>query len=201
MRRLHILNTLMNVMVAAIATPYLAAESSVHVHVTDAYGTQLPMAQIAIATGNSEIRLKQDEEVQLKNGSYTVRVEVPGFSPAVVPVVVDQPKQVFAIAMRLGDIEGNRPFCTIAGRVEPEEAPLRLKLLELYGAYFADVPLGMDGAFAFRNLECGTYLLVAIGPSGCRGTAVLVAKSAQSQMDFALPKSSSKACTTIPIAR
>src|ERR1035438_9152140 len=100
MLRLRLLTVLMNAIGTVVATSQLVAGSSVHVHVTDAYGTQLPMAQITVANEASEIRLKQDEEVQLKNGSYRVRVEVPGFSPAVVSVVVDQPKQVFAIAMR-----------------------------------------------------------------------------------------------------
>jgi hypothetical protein len=197
MIRLRLLISFMSVVGAAMTVPRLLAESNVRVHVADAYGTPLPMAQIAISNATSVIRLKQDETVRIENGGYTLRVEVPGFSSTIVPVTVDQPEQVFAVAMRLGRIEGDRPVCSVIGRVRPGRAPIRLKLIELHGTYSVDVPPVGNGAFAFRNLECGAYLLVAIDPGGCRGTMVVVAKPVPKDIDLELTKSESSGCNTI----
>jgi hypothetical protein len=170
-------------------------QAQVQVHVVDAYGNPVPAQKITL-TGEdgTTTEAKQDELFSEKYGRYTVKVRVPGFSNAVEVFVVDQPRQILSVAMKLGMMEAPRPLCSITGRVTPENAAVRIRLLQLFGSYSADVPVIAGGSFRFQNLECGDYMLIAMGPKGCVATKMSRSTTTGTQADMQVSLLGGDAC-------
>jgi hypothetical protein len=61
--------------------------------------------------------------------------------------MIDQPQQIVTVAMKLGAMEGEINPCSIIGRVEPAKDIVRMRLIQLFGAYLTDVPVKDDGSF------------------------------------------------------
>lgn len=154
------------VLTSALWTASAQTEAHVQVHVSDAYGTSVPTTSLLFTQDGKEHPVRQDEIFAARYGPYSVEVEVQGFSVASQSGTIDQPEQVIPVAMRLGPLESPAPRCSVTGRA-PDGAA-RVKLLELFGAYNSEVAV-VGGRFEFRGLECGDYLLVALGAKECLG--------------------------------
>jgi hypothetical protein len=142
----------------------------VRVRVTDAYGNPVSAKKITLTADGASSEVPQEKPFSTKYGRYILEVRVPGFSNATESVLIDQPEQILAVAMKLGSMEAPAPRCSIVGHVVPGDAALRIRSTRLFGSYHADVPIAPDGSFAFRNLECGDYMLIAMGGKECLGT-------------------------------
>lgn len=181
----------------------LAADdvSNVRVHVTDPLGYSLARAAIVVSSADSHTQVVQDEVVRLTYGSYTVRAQVPGFSIALVSVDIDQPEQIVVVGMKLGAMEGPAPTCSLAGWVQQAQHPgqvlTRLRLLQLFGQYLVDVPIGDGGEFQFTNLGCGDYMMIVLGPEGCIGTKITRTPVRTSPLILKIPSGARPSCTTL----
>jgi hypothetical protein len=172
-----------------------ARSAQVEVHVSDAYGNSLPAQRVTLASKDgSAIEVKQDEPAEVGYGKYTVEVIVPGASKAVEEFTVDQPNQILTVAMKLGALEAPVPTCSVDGRVVPAAGVTRIRLLQLFGSYYADVPASGAGAFRFENLPCGDYMLIAVGPKGCIGTKMSRATTAGAHVEMKLADLRGGAC-------
>jgi hypothetical protein len=172
-----------------------SGEPRVRVQVTDAYGNAVPAKQITLTGDDATNEVPQNEPFTTKYGRYTLEVRVPGFSNATQSVVIDQPEQILAVAMRLGVIETPPPRCSIVGRVIPETAAVRVRSSQLFGSYTADVPVAKGGSFEFRNLECGDYMLIVMGGKECLGTRTFRAVPTAGPADIRL--TSGAACASV----
>jgi len=172
-----------------------AQQSHIRVRVTDAYGTPVP-AQITMTGNGLKREVRQDESTAVLYGRYTIEVGASGFSPARESFVVDQPEQALSIALKLGSMEGvSVPSCSVIGHVTPETAAARIRLVQLYGTYSVDVAVRSDGAFAFRGVDCGDYMLIAMGAKECLGTMTLRAVPTAGPTDMRLTPG--KTCTSV----
>jgi hypothetical protein len=90
--------------------------------------------------------------------------------------------------MKLGAMEAPVPRCSIGGHIAADGSIQRMRVMQLFGSYAADVPLAAGGSFEFQNLECGDYMLIAIGAKGCVTTKVLRASIAGSRADIQIPE-------------
>ncbi len=159
------------------------------VEVTDALGNPVPARSITLSGEKSSMRLEQSKVIDLDYGKYTIQVEVPGFAMTTAPVVVDQPAQVIAIAMKLGTAENAEPPpCSIIGSVPPQFKALRMRVVQLFGTYLTDVPLDAQQRFQVRNLSCGDYLLIAMQASKLLGTMVVKATVLPSAFEMKLTR-------------
>jgi hypothetical protein len=175
--------------------PAVVGGAQVEVHVSDAYGNSVLARKVTLISERGSVtEIKQDQPVELEYGRYTVEVIVSGASRAVEEFTVDQPKQVLAVAMKLGALEAPVPKCAVGGRVVPAAGAARIRLLQLSGSYRADVPVSVAGAFRFENLECGDYMLVAIGVKGCAGTKMARATMAGAHVEMELADLRGGAC-------
>ena len=147
----------------------------VTINVTDNYGRRTQADRIRLDTRGVTRDVQQDEPLRLKCGHFTLDVVVRGFAPAILPIVIDQTEEVVTTAMRLGAVDAAVPKCAITGRVTGRIAVPRMRLLQLFGRYLVDVPVTASGTFQFAGIECGTYLLVAMGKEQCLGTEVVTA--------------------------
>jgi hypothetical protein len=172
-------------------------EPRIRVHVTDTFGNSLPVPRITLTVDGVTATVPQDVVIGGKYGRYSVAVRVPGFSDAKESVVVDQPEQVITVAMRLGAMEAPVPRCSVGGLLVPESVAVRIRLMELFGFYVTDVPVMPGGAFEFRNLECGDYMLIMMGPNGCVGTKITRAGVTPGRLAINIDSSTSDACTSM----
>lgn len=174
-----------------------AGQSHVRVHVTDAYGNSVPVRKMTMTLGGVTSSVPQDEVFSVTYGRYTLEVNVPGFSNAIQPVVIDQPDQIINVAMRMGVMEVPPPLCSIVGQVSPEGAGVRMRLMQLFGSYTADVPVTAGGLFEFRGLECGDYMLVVMGANECLGTKTARATPALPRLDVKIDGAKGNGCTSV----
>lgn len=151
-------------------------QARVRVLVSDAYGGPLSGGHITMAGGDSVIDISQASEVTLNYGHYTLKIEMPAFEVALRPVTIDQPQQILTVAMKIGRMDNEINPCSIIGRVSPTESLIRMRLVQLFGSYLADVPSTADGSFQFRNLTCGEYMVIAMSAKGCMGIKMATAR-------------------------
>jgi hypothetical protein len=169
------------------ATSALQSGSArVRVQVTDAYGNAVPAKRITLTGDGATNEVPQNEPFTTKYGRYTLDLRAAGFSDTTESVVIDQPEQILTSAMRLGVMETPPPRCSIFGRVVPATAALRLRSMQLYGSYTADVPVAPDGSFELSNLECGDYMLIAMGGRECLGMRTFRAVPTAGRADIRL---------------
>jgi len=171
-------------------------QSLVRVHVTDAYGNPVPARKITLTADGATTPVVQDEAFGVAYGRYVLAVYVQGFDNAVQSVVVDQPEQIVTVAMKLGMMEVPVPRCSIIGHVSPETVAVRMRLMQVFGAYTADVPV-TRGAFEFRGLECGEYMLVVMGARECLGTKIARATPALPRLDVSIDSVKGDGCTSL----
>lgn len=170
-------------------------QARVRVHVADAYGNSLPAQRITLTDeGGTTIETTQDEVFSAKYGKYTLKVSVQGFSNAVDVFAIDQPEQILSITMKLGVMEIPSPSCSIGGRVIPESGITRIRLLQLFGPNSIDVPVVVGGSFRFQNLECGDYMLIAMGPNACVATKMSRATTSGARADLRVSELGGGAC-------
>lgn len=191
MRRTPTLHVMFLALASTLWTARAQTEAHVRIHVSDAYGTSVPATSLLFIQGGKERPVRQDEMFAVGYGPYSVEVEVQGFSIASQSGTIDQPEQVIAVAMRLGPLEAPAPRCSAAGRA-PDGA-VRVKLLELFGAYSSEVAV-TGGRFEFRGLECGDYLLVAVGAKECLSVRAYRAKPAGGPADIPPPNGAVGRC-------
>jgi hypothetical protein len=123
-------------------------------------------------------------------GKYTLTIFVPGLNRAVVTVLVDQLDQVVPVTLNLGAIEGPSDDCAIYGHVAGEADVLYVRLAEILGSRFVDVPLAPDRGFDFRHVTCTSYLLVLVGRDSCIGTLAVTARHTTGALRIAAPRNS-----------
>lgn len=186
----------------AVSSILLAADgqSNVRVHVTDAFGNALATAAIFVSSADARTQVAQDQVIRLPYGSYTVSARVPGSSDRTLQVAINQPEQIVVVGMRLGAMEAPVPTCSILGRIDPGRdtsgGPARLRLLQLFGDYLVDVPIAAGG-FEFTNLECGDYMVIAMGQNGCIGTKIVRTTPFIQPLTLKLPAGAGARCTTL----
>jgi hypothetical protein len=142
------------------------------------------------------MRVKHDEVINLDYGQYSVKVELAGFEISTSSVLIDQPEQVIPVAMKLGAVENEILPCSVVGDIAPATDIVRVRLIQLFGSYLTDVPLKPGGAFEFRNLACGEYMLLAMGPKGCLGTKTTTARVLPARVEMKIRSTNSDACTS-----
>jgi hypothetical protein len=150
-----------------------AEQSQVTVQVTDSFGGPVPAERIVFASGTVNTEIQQNRIIDLAYGTYTVAVRVEGFQAASESVVIDQPQQVVSIGMKVGAIDGPLPKCGIVGHLQSDAVAVRMRAVMLFSVYSSDVAVGRDDFFEFRDIECGDYLLVALGATKCLGTQIV----------------------------
>jgi len=160
------------------------AQSRVQVHVMDAFGTPLPARSIKIVGPRSTTEALGDNPINLEYGQYTVEVTVPGFAPARMSALIDQPAQILAVAMTLGKMEADVPPCAILGHMAPEAKAVRIRAVQLFGSYVTDVPVGPGELFEIRGLACGDYLLIAMGAGKFLGTMATRASTLPARIEM-----------------
>jgi hypothetical protein len=154
----------------------IAQESKVRVHVTSSFGDEpvKPIKRrhtpnITMSGQGSTLDLKDDGPVTVRFGEYDIIVKLEGFEVYRTTVAVNQPEQVIQVAMKLGAYEAPPITCSILGRLSPVQTGVSVRLLQVFGDQLVDVPAKLDGSFELQNVECGDYILMALGPDGCRG--------------------------------
>jgi len=160
------------------------APCEVRIHLSDEYGNPVLAAQIKVVGAKTMVDAQPDKPFRIEEGNYTVQVTSPGSRRVTVPVVVDQLRQVIAVALPLGAVEGPVPTCAIYGRIASPVTASHVRLMELFGARLIDVPLEGASTFAFRSVACGTYLLVVTGPGSCLATMVVKASATMPRLDI-----------------
>jgi hypothetical protein len=139
------------------------------------YSTHVPAAHVS-GEGHS-FDVKPGKAIELAYGTYTVSIAVPGAGLTRLSVLIDQPKQVVTVGLRLGTVEAEADPCFIYGTVTPPSAVNRIRAVELFGSYSADVYPDTNGGYEIRNLACGgEYLLMVMGHEALLKTAVVRAK-------------------------
>jgi hypothetical protein len=140
----------------------------------DALGNPVPPQSMTISGRGSKIQVVQDKAVGLPYGEYTLEVSVPGFAPATLSVVVDQPAQILTVGMKLGRMEDvEPPACLIFGSIPRDVKAVRIRVVQLFGSYVTDVPVDEHRQFEVRDLDCGDYLLIAMERTKFLGTMVV----------------------------
>jgi hypothetical protein len=143
--------------------------ASVKILVSDNLGNRIVGVDAKLTREGKIVTVRDDTAVSLPYGDYTVSVRVPGFDLTDYSVRIDQPRQVIAVAMKLGPMEGPKPVCSLSGNVIASPAVSRLRLIAEYGTYLVDVGVSDTGAYSFRDVECGDYIVIAIGSKDCIG--------------------------------
>jgi hypothetical protein len=140
---------------------------------TDGLGNPVPSSRLVLSRDGSSTQVEQDRPFHVEYGQYALEASVPGFANFTGRVTIDQPDQILTVAMKLGKIEDfEPPPCSILGYVTPGSAVGRIRLVQLFGPDVRDVSVTPEGKYEFRNLQCGDYLLVAMGTKECLGTRV-----------------------------
>jgi hypothetical protein len=183
---------------AAYASGIVAAEGEarVQVHATDAFGSPIADARIRLSGSGMVVDVKQDEAISVPYGMYTVTVRVPGFQLATVAAQVDQPGQIILVGLRLGAVDGPVPACSVVGSVSPAKGVTRVRILQMFGSYVADVPLNSAGSFRFQDLECGKYVVIVMAGANCVGTRITTAQISPQHLHLAVSTAGTDACTT-----
>jgi hypothetical protein len=183
--------------VFSLSVNALGAQARIRVHVTNGYDDKSPAAPRILVTGNgTQMEVKHDEVINLNYGQYTVKVEMPGFEISTSSVLIDQPEQIISVAMKLGAVENEILPCSVVGDIAPATDIMRVRLIQLFGSYLTDVPLKLGGAFEFRNLACGEYMLVAMGPKGCVGTKTTTARVLPTRVEMKIGSVNGDSCTS-----
>jgi hypothetical protein len=170
--------------------------SNVQIAVTDGLGDPVPAKQITIPGNGIAKTVNQDEAFDILQGRYTVQVAVLGAEMAVEAFLVDQPQQILTVAMKVGAME-NAPVypSSIIGNVIPATAASRIRVIQLSGSYYVDVPVMAGGRYQVWNLVGGDYMLIAVGSKGCVGTKMARAVSLpQTTTDIVISSSTGGAC-------
>jgi hypothetical protein len=176
---------LMTLLLMPLAPVVFAAEQSqVRVEVTDAFGHALSTAKVRISGKDLTIDVEPGRIVRLPFGRYQLDVTVPGFAPNDLLVVIDQPLQIVNVGMRLGKLEVSPRPCAIKGSVISDDKAVRVRVVQLFGSYVADVPLSNENRFDIPNLECGDYLLMAFGTGRLIGTLPATASVKQTVVEM-----------------
>jgi hypothetical protein len=177
---------LLVVFISLLATgaPGAGELASVRIVVSDNFGNRITGVDIKLAREGKSLTVRDDTPVSLAYGEYAVSVRVPGAGLTDYIVKVDQPRQVIAVAMKLGAMEGPRPVCSLSGNVISDHAVSRLRLIAPYGIYMVDVGVSDAGAYSFTNLECGDYIVMAFGSKECIGARRIRIAGGQSLADL-----------------
>jgi len=176
----------------------LGAEGQAHlrVHVTDAYGNPVPPQMLELTGEDGKtIEPKQDEVRTVKYGLYSVKARAQGFAVTVNTFLVDQPEQILSVTMKLGAMEVPVPLCSIAGHVAPDNRITRIRALQPFGSYSVDVPVADGGSFRFESLECGDYMMLAMGPKGCIASTMFRATPRGPKVEIRVSELSGGACS------
>jgi len=157
----------------------------VRVLLTDGFGNAVPASRLVLSNDGSSTQVDQDRPFHVEYGQYVLEAIVPGGALFRERVTVDQPDQILTVAMKLGRIEDvEPPPCSILGYVTSGSAVGRIRLMQLFGPEVRDVSVSSVGKYEFRNLQCGDYLLAAMGTKECQGTRVVRATVMPARADL-----------------
>jgi hypothetical protein len=144
-----------------------AESGNVTLVVTDAFGTPITRSSARLERDGQVTVLQSGTPTNLEYGTYDVTVQVPGFKTTRQRATVGQPRQVISVAMELGSYEAPQIKCSVTGRIDPGAAAIRVRAMEMFGATSIDVAADKEGYYALIGLECGDYMLMAMGSKGC----------------------------------
>ena len=153
-------------------------------------------AQTMMERAGAKSELTQRGGTLVKYGTYDVIVSAAGFTTARLTALINQPRQFISVAMAIGSIDGPERTCSITVRVLPEGSATRLRAMAVFGSYVADVVVDRQGSYALLNLECGDYMLLAMGLKGCM--AVQYPRIVlDSRIDLTITEPPGSSCLTI----
>ena len=165
---MKVLQILLGIVVAVQAWS-AAGSATVKVLVFDGIGNRISDADIRLMRGNTAMKIKSDSLIAVPYGDYKVLTIVRGADPTEVEVRVDQPRQLIMIGMKLGGLEAPHPVCSVNGHIPANRNISRLHFNAVFGTYFADIDTSDTGEYSLQNVECGDYIVMAVGPKGCVG--------------------------------
>jgi hypothetical protein len=189
---------------------FAMAVASLHLHggespsrrltvmVTDSYGRRLDTARISVQGSGATYDVKEGVAIDLKPGVYELTAIVPGFRTYTGIATIDQPSQVLSIAMRLGGWDGPAPRCSVRGYIEPHTNGVRIRLMPLVGTEMRDVFAGGNGTFEFEDLECGTYMFLALRGVECLGATTAKVTTERMRLRLQLAQPVGRSC--VPVA-
>lgn len=158
--------------------------ASVKIVVSDYFGSRLKGVDIRLTHAGKITTTRDDEPILLPYGEYDISLRAPGFSMTDYAVKIDQTQQVLVLAMKLGGIEGTDPVCSIKGKIISSQAVARVRLSAIFSPYTADVAVSGTGAYAFRNIQCGDYFVMAFDSKDCIGAQRVRVTNAESLADL-----------------
>ena len=194
---------------AVAQNPSAVEEVPISVHVTNNLGDIVHAGDkdlhIQVIGNGRSLDLAPDQRMQVPYGQYEVVIRYPGFVDEKIMATVSQREQVIRVALRLGRIiPANPPFtngCRIEGKITPVSDVTSIRLLQLFGSLLIDVRPRADGTFSFQELECGDYLVIAVGVTGCRSfRAIRVTKEANRDsaiLEMELPNAEQSPCRRV----
>jgi len=177
---------LLVVCISFLATGASHAEemSLVRVVVSDNFGNRVRGVDVRLERKGEVTTVRDDVPVSLPYGEYSVSVRAQGFALSAYNVQVGQPQQVIALAVKLGAMEGAKPVCSIGGKVLVNQTVSRLRFIAVFGTYMVDVAVSDTGAYAFRGVECGEYVVVAFGAKDCIGARRITLVNGDTPVDL-----------------
>ena len=165
--------------------------------VADNLGNLVDASELTMTVDGVGIPAQQNKAFPAPCGHYVLSVAVRGFQKATQEGDIDQVNQVITVGMRIAAMEVPWPSCAIIGRVSGQSAVSRVRLIQLYGRYVVDAPANVGKTVDFLGLECGDYLLVAMGAKGCLGTEVVRASMAGTRADLVVRDHAVNGCSTL----
>jgi hypothetical protein len=163
----------------------------------DNLGNLVDASRLSVTVDGSGIPAAQNKMIPVPCGHYVLTAMVHGFETETQEGDIDQVDQVVTVAMRIGALEAPVPSCAIVGRISGQAEVRRVRLVQLFGRYVVDVPASAARTVDFRGLQCGDYLLVAMGAKGCLGTEVVRASMAGTRVDLTARGQATGGCSTL----
>jgi hypothetical protein len=133
----------------------------------DGFGNRVQPSAIKLtrATGADFSRQVHEGTIsELPFGDYKLRILVPGFELWEQTIHIAQPTIWVTAGMRLGAIEGPKPYCRLQGHVSGlgGAGAAWVRLLPIYGNEILDARIAESGNFDFGTAECGEYIIAII---------------------------------------
>ena len=180
--RLRFLFVLLSLL--AVAASQAEDLASVRILVSDTFGNRISGVDIKLTREGKITTVRDDTAVPLSHGEYSLSIRAPGFGLTDYSIKVDQSHQVIVVALKLGAMEGPKPVCSLSGKVIAGQSVSRLRFMAAYGTYVVDVDVSETGFYSFRNVECGDYVVMAVGAKDCIGARHLRVAGGDSLADL-----------------
>jgi hypothetical protein len=137
----------------------------------EATGRILPPPEVRLFQAgeqkNLAAKFHAGEVDDIPYGTYRIEAVVPGYTPELRYISVNQPRATVVLGMPVSPIE-NVPYPSIRGHIVGD-LPLKKSFIRLVGIYngqLMETAIEPDGTFGFSGVRCCKYLLLIIGDGG-----------------------------------